>query len=268
MKNSVFLFGAVLLICCVCVSATEKPLFDNSVVSNNIDFITAEDAFVPSTISFNGIQRQELPDKRRDTLFDDKAFTFSLAFEDKTVVDVYAHSDFKKQANAEKHVEMIARPLGKLPWKMRDTLAHVVIHNGNETAFAEHLGHFFVLYSENMEKRMASNDLEETIFHEAVHATLDHEHLQSAEWKNVQESDVNFITNYAAENPDQEDLAESALFAYTLLKHPGRLPAEVEQWLQKETPNRMAYFYSLFTKIESRPPESSIIDIMKKALTY
>ena len=63
---------------------------------------------------------------------------------------------------------------------MRRMLDHVVIHRGNATAFAEYLGHFFVLYSANIKVRIRNHDLEETVFHEAVHATLDYKYTRSA----------------------------------------------------------------------------------------
>ena len=62
-------------------------------------------------------------------------------------------------------VKPVAEAVGKLPTFMRRTLDHVVIHRGDETAFGESDGHFFVLYSENIKTRIRNHDLEETVFH-------------------------------------------------------------------------------------------------------
>ena len=115
--------------------------------------------------------------------------------------------------------------------------------------FAEDKGHFFVLYSENVKKRIRSHDIEETIFHESVHATLDDDYLGNADWIEAQKSDGAYVTRYAAERPDKEDMAESALFAYTILYHPGRLPEDVERQVKALMPNRLAYFDTLFDEL-------------------
>jgi len=134
---------------------------------------------------------------------------------------------------------MLLGPVGKLPMLMRKKLAHIVILKGNESAFAEDKGHFFSIYSENIDIRYENNDLEETVFHESVYATLDEIYAGSEVWLSAQRSDNGFITNYAERNPNKEDLAESALFAYTYLKFPDRLPAYVITWMENMMPNRL-----------------------------
>ena len=93
-------------------------------------------------------------------------------------------------------VGLIGDALGKLP--------HVVLHKGDEVAFGEKLGRFFVLYSENILKRVKIHDLEETIFNEAVHATLEKEHAKAPEWLEAQKKDGGFITKYAARLPSKK----------------------------------------------------------------
>ena len=153
--------------------------------------------------------------------------------------------------NAQVYAQMMSGPLGNLPSVMRGTLDHVVIHKGDETAFGESDGHFFVLYSENMKKRVSNHDLEETVFHESVHATLESKYSRNREWLSAQETDNCYITEYAADNPTLEDLPESALFAYVMFKHPGRLPSDVEKWAQKHMQHRLALFRKLFSETDT-----------------
>ena len=44
-------------------------------------------------------------------------------------------------------------------------------------------------------------------------------------------------------------MAESALFAYTILYHPGRLPEDVERQVKRLIPNRLDYFETLFDEL-------------------
>jgi len=192
-------------------------LFPNSIASNDIDFISESDSSLLAELKFIGNDRRELADKRTDILFDDS----------------------RKEATH--YAKMLLGPVGKLPMLMRKKLAHIVILKGNESAFAEDKGHFFSIYSENIDIRYENNDLEETVFHESVYATLDEIYAGSEVWLSAQRSDNGFITNYAERNPNKEDLAESALFAYTYLKFPDRLPAYVITWMENMMPNRLEF---------------------------
>ena len=236
---------------------SEEPLFKNSIVSTEFDFITSGDPNAFKSLRFLGQGRREMPDKRNNKLFANDTFIFEASFRDDSKVKIWAHSSFGSKDVAERYANMLCGPLGRLPEMMRKQLSHVVIHNGDETAFAEHKGHFFVLYSENIETRVRNHDLEETVFHESVHATLDLKHNKSEAWLSAQKADGNFITKYAAAKPAKEDLPESALFAYTMLKHPGRLPSEVEQWVHSHMPNRLAFFQRLFSESEKKNAEST-----------
>ena len=241
--------GILLSLCYLLIGpavAVGDPLFPNSVVSNDIDFIHTDDESAFSCLTYEGTQRAEMPDKRKDELFADAVHIFTAHYSDGTMVGLGAHPDLGSRDDALGSVEPVAEAVGKLPTFMRDTLSHVVIHKGDETAFAEHEGHFFVLYSGNIQTRISNHDLEETVFHESVHATLDLEYLGSAEWRKAQRADGAYITEYAARLPKKEDMAESALFAWAMLVHPGRLPADIEQQVGEIIPNRLAFFEELF----------------------
>ena len=227
------------------------PIYPNSVVSNDLDFIRSDDPGVFTCMRYDGEVRAEMPDKRHDELFANGVFSYSAQFEDGTSVGIWVHPDVGSQDVARNLALQVAGPVGKLPTIMRSRLDHVVIHEGNVTAFAEDRGRFFVLYSENMAIRIRNHDLEETAFHEAIHATLDYPKLTSAEWKNAQRADGDFITRYAKSNPQKEDMAESALFAWTLLIHPGRLPKTVEQRVRSIMPKRLEFFKEIY--VDSGP---------------
>ena len=243
--------AAWLLVSAILISvantARSEPLFPNSVVSNDLEFIRTDDESAFSCLVFDGTQRAEMPDKRSDELFADGVYIFNANYTDGTVVDLWAHPDLGSQEAALESVEPVAQAIGKLPTIMRSKIRHVVVHKGDETAFGEDRGGFFVLYSENIKTRIRNHDLEETVFHETVHATLDFKyHHRSGKWKKAQQADGGFVTEYAADLPDKEDLAESASFAWAMLVHPGRLPRDIEQRVRGIMPNRLAFFEDLF----------------------
>lgn len=237
---------AYLLFACFAFPVSADPIFPNSVVSNDLEFIKTEDPSAFACLKFDRRDRAEMPDKRSDELFVRNVNIFSASYTDNTSVELWAHPDLGSQSDAEALATYVAEAIGKLPTVMRSRLDHVVIHEGDETAFGEADGHFFVLYSENIRTRISNHDLEETVFHESVHATLDSTHLRKRAWRRAQDADNAFITDYAADLPDKEDMAESALFAWAMLVHPGRLPANVEAQARAIMPNRLAYFEDLF----------------------
>lgn len=234
------------------------PPFRNSIVSTDIDFIRSDDPTIAFEVLDRGRARKEMPDKRSDELILDDVYVFDLVFEDGARVEVWADPEFESRADAEAYVSMIGAALGKLPAELRDPLSHVILHIGDEVAFAEELGNFFVLYSANMDKRVRQHDLEETIFHETIHATLEAEHASNPRWLNAQRADPGFITEYAASQPLKEDLPESALFAYTLIRHPGRLPTELEQTIRQSMPRRLQYLTELFQPEIFEPPATPL----------
>jgi hypothetical protein len=138
---------------------------------------------------------------------------------------------------------------------MRETLSHIVIHAGEETSFAEDQGRFFVLYTGTIARRIAAGDLQETVFHEAVHATLDVPFASDSAWRAAQAQDGAFITRYAERWPQREDLAESALFGWTVLAQPGRLPADIERQVRLLMPARLKVLEAIYAgDIDIVPP--------------
>ena len=237
---------AVMAVSAASPAAFGKPLYPNSVVSNDHEFIATSDDSAFACLVFEGRHKAEMPDKRSDQLRAEDNFIYTAHYTDGTSVGIWAHPNFKTEERALKSVTPAAEAVGKLPTFMRRVLDHVVIHRGNATAFSDHLGHFFVLYSANIKVRIRNHDLEETVFHEAVHATLDYKYARSAAWRELQKADGDFITKYAKRKPTREDLAESALFAWAMTMHPGRLPARVEARVREIMPNRLAFLEELF----------------------
>jgi hypothetical protein len=248
---------------------SSSPLFSNSIVSTEIDFITADDPDAFEELRFLRQERKEMPDSRNDDLFDNATFVFRATFTNGDPIEIWCHSDFRSPTLARSYAEKLAPRLGKLPELMRNELSHVVVHNGNAGAFAEAEAMFFVLYSDNMDIRISDNDLEETVFHETIHAVFDRIHLTNPMWTDAQAADVNFITDYARSRPDKEDLAETAIFAYTMLLHPGRLDQATENWVVTHIPNRLTYITDdIFSSITSSTKETESLLAEKKINVY
>ena len=136
-----------------------------------------------------------------------------------------------------------ALPLGQLPTSLRAGIARLGVHGGDEAFHAGTGG--IVVYTGMADQRETYAHLEESLFHEAVHASWDDQHRLSDGWVAAQAADGGFLTDYAAERPDREDLAESALFAFAILHHPDRFPPVDTADTLQAIPHRIAYIAQL-----------------------
>ena len=231
------------------IPSSAPPLYRSSVVGTDFDFITENDPSAFERLEYVGFKEFEMPDKRgTGEPLVQKAYVFNAHFTDGTKVGIALDKAFDSRQAAEQDAMRYTPRLGKLPPLYRRKLRHIVVHKGgaDTTAFAEDKGHFFLIYSDNATKRIATHDLEETFFHEGTHAAIQASYLGGAAWKNAKALDNAYITDYAKTN-DQEDFAESALLAYTLIYHPERFPAAERAKIEKQIPNRIAFFRSVYT---------------------
>lgn len=239
----------LLLLAFTPASADDRPPYRSSVVGTDFDFITEAEPDTFVRLEDKGQGPAEMPDKSdRSASLVQQAFLFVAHFNDGTRVNLAIDPDFKTRDGARTEALRYAPRLGKLPTALRRGVARVVIHKGGEnvTAFSD-VG-LIVLYSDNTTKRIGTHDLEETVFHESVHAAWDKPHAMSEEWKDAQRKDGGLVTDYARKNPKGEDLAESALFAYALIHHPDRIPKEEAAKIAGAIPHRIAFVEKLLPK--------------------
>jgi hypothetical protein len=238
-------------------------LYRNSIVSTDFDFITETDPSAFDTLEFVAVQDREMPDKRPNTPEEKerkKAYVFLARFSDNTRVVLMIDAAFGSEEAARAEAMRYVHPLGKLPTALRHGIKRgVVVHEGgaDTTAFSDR--GLIIMYSGNATKRIGTHDFEETTFHESVHASWDWKHARSEAWEAAQAKDGAFVTAYGAKEPKIEDLAESALFAYTVLHHPERLPAEDVKRIKETIPNRIAYIAELV------PPGRPIFTMVEKS---
>lgn len=143
-------------------------------------------------------------------------------------------------------LRVAAGPLGQLPTVLRAGIKRFSAHGG-DAGFHAGTGQI-VVYLDRADQRASYAHLEESLFHESVHASWDADHRLSAGWIAAQAADGGFLTDYAAESPEREDLAETALFAFALLHHPDRLPPVDSDDTRAAVPHRIAYIASLLPK--------------------
>lgn len=225
---------------------SEKPLYPSSVVGTDFDVITDDDPGVFAELIAKGKAKPEMPDKADESKeLHQPAFMFEARYRDNARISIAVDAAFATEDAARTEAMRYAARMGKLPSALRQGLRRLVVHRGgaDTTAFSD--AGLIVVYSDNATKRIGTHDLEETLFHESVHAAWDAAHRNSGPWIAAQKKDGRFATDYARKNPGGEDLAESALFAFALIHRPDRIPKKDAENLRRAIPARIAFVETL-----------------------
>tara|TARA_B100001142_G_scaffold329205_1_gene391671 strand:- start:1644 stop:2702 length:1059 start_codon:yes stop_codon:yes gene_type:complete len=171
---------------------------------------------------------------------------FSAYYLDGNTIEIQVNPEFNLNEAAAK-ANFYGRAIGQLPMLLRIDVKTVWIHKGDE-AFGGGNDNLLI----HTEAAGYHGDvLEETLFHEACHTSLD-SRVYGDSWSNAQTLDNQFISNYARDYPEREDVAESCALYYAVKFRPDRLSKSVANLVRETIPNRMVLFDSLGMKPVSK----------------
>ena len=233
------------------VGGSMSPLY-RSTGPLKFDIIQEDDATSFIWLHYRGRATRQMWDKRVDNEFNHSVFLFDAYFTDDIRFEINVNPEFETMERATRESFRYTKALGQLPTMLRRGIDRFGIHDGDETASAG-AGKIFV-YRANAINRQGYQHLEETLFHESVHVSLDPYYMYNQNWRAAQEGDPGFVTRYGRDNYPREDMAESSLLAYGILRYPGRIPEKEEARIRAINPNRIAYFATLL------PVEGPIFD--------
>lgn len=225
---------------------SDEPIFRFSISGTGIDYIKSTDPDTFLSISYLGRFAREIPGVA--PLVDSNAYVFEATFTGGKTIGIWCRSNFQTLERATEYANKLTDKLGKLPVFMRNQLDHVGVVYGPGGASAEPAGKFFTIFSERIDLRIRGNQLEETVFHETAHVVFEIDYSTSQEWRNAQQADGVFVTDYAERIPNQEDIPETSIFVYTMKYYPGRLSKDIENWVTNNIPNRYRFLDELFGK--------------------
>ncbi len=225
------------------------PVYD-STADTVFDIITEGDPSAFLCLRPLGQAPRQIWDKRVDGEPVIDAHLFEARYSDGARIKIAVNPEFPAEA-AEAIALRFAVPLGQLPTALRAGIGRFSVHGGDQ---GFHAGDGqIVVYTGRADLRAAALHLEESLFHEAVHASWDRDHAAAPDWLAAQQADGGFLTGYAEAAPEVEDLAETALFDFAILHHPKRFPPVDTADTRAAVPHRIAYFAGLL------PPGAPLI---------
>ena len=242
-KNQILsiLYCFFLLTLIGCDNIKSPPFYGTIFIHSEI--INDSDPSCFRDLNYLGQEIRTMFDRRVDDWIDNEAYCFPANYNDGLVIEVQVNSEFENQQLAKKFAEKYAFLIGKLPNELRKDVQTVWIHKGMKP-FGGGNNNILIHTDWSEQNYEPQGIIEETLFHEACHTSLDLFHAKNSLWKNAQNLDSIFISEYARDNPIREDIAESYLPYFAIRYRRDRLPEELIKKIENAMPNRIKYFDS------------------------
>ena len=238
-----YLFIPTFFIASILFCQSEPLVFDppySGTIFIDPDIITEEDisTFIEAPYAGQGVRT--MYDRRVNNWITVTAYLFDATFNDGLTSEIQVNPEFGSSDSAFIEAEKYGIEIGRLPTALRDDVETVRIHRGTQpfgggnNNILIHIGQALNYINDGI--------LEETLVHEAAHTSLDENHAASSGWLTAQIMDGEFISTYAQDNPDREDIAESFLPYLAIRYRSDRIDQSTFEIITQTIPNRIQYF--------------------------
>lgn len=215
-----------------------QPPYDGTVWLNP-NIITEEDSSLFQSITSTGRGMRTMFDRRVDDWISVNAYLFEAVYDSNITVEIQVNPEFEETV-ASNYAEEYANYIGRLPRGLFRDLQTVWVNDGDESFGG---GNNNILIHVGLANQIKNDGfMEEILFHEATHTSLDSYHMNNPDWSNAQINDPTFISTYARDNPDREDIAETFLLYFALRYNPESLSVAQRNTILTTIPNRIEYF--------------------------
>tara|TARA_B110000858_G_scaffold113228_1_gene129498 strand:+ start:323 stop:1306 length:984 start_codon:yes stop_codon:yes gene_type:complete len=220
-----------------------NPPYDGTIfISGNI--ITQEDTSTYDSVVYNGMASRTMYDRRDGGAWNTiEPHIFPAFFRDGPNIEIQINPEFtleEAQLEATKYAFLV----GQLPIALRKDIETMWIHKGIEGYGG---GNNNILIHTGMtasyEEHDTGNITEETLIHEAAHTSIDAYCYNEADWEEAVQNDNNrYISLYAKDYPNREDIAELFLLYVALKYFPERINQEITDNALSTSLHRILYF--------------------------
>jgi hypothetical protein len=218
----------------------EPPFWGTIFISPNI--LTDDDPTTFEALTYVGQDTRTMYDRRVADWITVQPFLFDATFDDGLTTEVQVNPEFEDPEAAQVEAEKYAEAIGRLPTVLREDVETVWIHQGDQLFGGGNNN--ILIHTEQGEQYIQDGILLETLMHEAVHTSLDAAHANHPEWRAAQQADPTFISEYARDFPQREDLAESFVPWFAVRYRADRIPQSLYNTIVETIPNRIDYFDS------------------------
>ncbi len=220
------------------VAALGDPPFAGTIFIDP-DIITSTDPTTFQSASYAGRGKRRMFDRRAGWI-EVNAYLFNASFDDGLTAEIQVNPEFGNESAASIEAQKYGQVIGRLPTGLRTDVETVWIPRGEEPLGGGNNN--LLIHTERADLSVADGILEETLVHEAAHTSLDAAHATAPGWLASQTADGEFISTYARDNSNREDIAESFLPYLAVRYRPDRIPQSLADVISQTIPNRIAYF--------------------------
>lgn len=233
----------ILLFCLIIISTLSyaRPPYSVTIFID-ADIISSSDPSSIQSTTYTNQGMAKMFDRRVNNWVTVNAYLFDVVWDDGLTSRAQINPEFGSVAIALIEAEKYTFLIGQLPKALREDVNEIWVQQGIQpfggcnNSILIHTGQTIVY--EN------SGILEETLIHEASHTSLDAAHSTSAGWLNAQNLDNEFISTYARDNSEREDIAESFL-TWLMVRYREAAISTVDfNNITQTIPNRLSYFDS------------------------
>ena len=206
------------------------------------DIITPSDPTALEDITAAGRGQRTMFDRRVKDWITINAYLFNARFDDGLTTEIQVNPEFGSVSAAMVEANKYGRAIGQLPTILRTDVETVWIHKGEGAGGGNNN---ILIHADDFafdEESDGFDFMEEVLVHEGAHASLDPSHATDPDWIAAQEADGNYISIYARDYPQREDIAESFLLYLAVRYRSARISQFHERTILETIPNRIAYF--------------------------
>jgi hypothetical protein len=213
------------------------------------DTITEQTPSQLSTLTYAGQDTRTMFDRRTASFEEYRAFLFEAEYEDDLRIEIQVNPEFGSVDAAEEVAQFYAEEIGRLPRSLRKDVETSWIHQGSHS-WGGGNNNILIHTGDIGQDYVVRGVHEEALAHEGVHTSLDAAYAASPRWMAAQQADPTFISSYARDFPQREDLAESVVPWLALRCASDRTnPADLAI-IRATMPNRIAYLDAVSLDLE------------------
>ena len=249
-RSLILIFCSVLIVVGCTTSANTWSRFIHGspyagTVWNFPDVINSEDPSSFLEITYSGKESRQMYDRGQNGWIQDTPHLFIAQYSDKLTIEVQVNSEFTDLDIAREIASDYAWRVGQLPKVLRKGVKTLWIHNGKHPFGGGNES--IDIYIEQGKEYVSHNVLEEVLIHEGAHAALNWpepllDHGKTRGWLTAQRLDKGFISAYAKQHPQREDISESFLPWFALRYRQDRTSESDKRKILETIPHRVRYF--------------------------